>query len=159
GLLTTGFVQRVGRTKAVVDPQVSETRADEHRNLGVAFYKTGMLDEAMREFRRVLELETSDATGRFYVGLALARQGQWSESAAALKEAAAQPGARYAVHHDLAYVLERQGRYAEGHAALEEAVRRGGAGDARVQTSLGVVALLAGDVASADSALSTARSL
>lgn len=158
GLLTAGFVHRVGRTKAA-DPQVSETRVEEHRNLGVAFYKTGMLDEAMREFRRVLELRGNDATAKFFIGVALARQGKWAEATTAFKEAATEPGARYSVLHNLAYVLERQGRYAEAQAALEEAARRGGATDPRVQTSLGVVSLLAGDVVSADGALDAARPL
>lgn len=159
GLLTAGFVHRVGRTKANADPQVSETRIEEHRNLGIAFYKTGMLDEAMRELRRVLELRATDATARFYIGVALARQSKWAEATAALKEAASQPGVRYGVLHNLAFVLERQGRYAEAQATLEEAARRGGATDARVQTSLGIVALLAGDVVSADAALGAARPL
>lgn len=158
GLLTTGFVHRVGRSKAA-DRQVSETRVEEHRNLGIAFYKTGMLDEAMREFRRVLELRGNDATARFFIGVALARQGKWAEATTAFKEASEEPGVRYSVLHNLAYVLERQGRYAEAQAALEEAARRGGASDPRVQTSIGVVALLAGDVASADGALGAARPL
>jgi tetratricopeptide (TPR) repeat protein len=159
GLLSAGFVHRVGRKTAPADPQVSETRIEEHRNLGIAFYKTAMLDEALREFKRVLELRSGDATARFYIGLALARQGKWGEATAALKEAATQPGARFSVLHNLAYVLERQGRYAEAQKVLEEAARRGGASDARVQTSLGVVALLAGDVATADGALMAARPL
>ena len=158
GLLTAGFVHRVGRSKAA-DPEVSETRVEEHRNLGIAFYKTGMLDEAMREFRRVLELRGNDSTAKFFIGVALARQGKWAEATTAFKEAANEPGARYSVLHNLAYVLERQGRYAEAQAALEEASRRGGATDPRVQTSLGVVALLAGDVVGADGALGAARPL
>ena len=159
GLLTAGFVHRVGRSTASADPQVSEARVEEHRNLGVAFYKTGMFDEAMREFRRVLELRASDGTARFFIGLVLARQSRWAEATTALKEAAGQAGVRYAVLHNLAYVLERQGRYAEAQAALDEALKRGGSADPRVQTSLGVVALLAGDVAAADAALSAARAL
>jgi tetratricopeptide (TPR) repeat protein len=118
-----------------------------------------MLDEAMRELRRVLELRANDANARFYIGLALARQSKWAEAMTVLKEAAGQAGVRYAVLHNLAYVLERQGRYAEAQTALEEAARRGGAGDPRVQTSIGIVALLAGDVVSADSALGAARPL
>src|SRR5690349_3902519 len=159
GLLTAGFVHRVGRTRANVEPQVSEARVEEHRNLGIAFYKTGMLDEALRELRRVLELRSNDSSARFFIGVALARQSKWAEATTVLKEAAGQPGVRHAVLHNLAYVLERQGRYAEAQTALEEAVRRGGANDPRVQTSLGVVALLAGDVVSADSALGAARPL
>jgi hypothetical protein len=72
GLVSAGFVQRIGKSKAA-EPAVSDSRVDEHRNLGVAFYKTGMLDEAMREFRRVTELRESDSPARFFTGLALMR--------------------------------------------------------------------------------------
>jgi len=57
GLIAAGFVHRLGRTsKPELQPHVSAARVDEHRNLGLAFYKTGMFDEAGREFRRVLDL-------------------------------------------------------------------------------------------------------
>src|SRR5690349_5729372 len=71
GLVTAGFIHRIGKTQTATP--LAESRSEEHRNLGIAFYKTGMLDEALREFRRVLELRSSDAAARFYVGLALAR--------------------------------------------------------------------------------------
>lgn len=158
GLVSAGFAQRVGKTKGV-EPVVSDTRVDEHRNLGMAFYKTGMLDEAMREFRRVAELRESDAQARFYIGLALMRQGGWPEAVVAFRECVARPGARPAALHNLAYALERLGKYDEAQAALSEAVRRGGAKDARIQTSLGVIALRVGDVAAANVALSAARPL
>ena len=62
GLVSASFVQRVGRTRAA-EPAVSDARVDEHRNLGIAFYKTGMFDEAMREFRRVAELRPAECRG------------------------------------------------------------------------------------------------
>ena len=158
GLITAGFAHRVGRTKAP-EPAVSDSRVDEHRNLGVAFYKTGMLDEAMREFRRVAELRDTDSASRFYIGLALSRQGQWEEAVAAFTECVARPGARASALHNLAYALERLGRYEEAHAALDEAVRRGGAKDPRIQTSVGVIALRTGDLVGADQALQVARPL
>ncbi len=158
GLVSAGFAQRVGKTKAA-EPSVSDSRVDEHRNLGIAFYKTGMLDEAMREFRRVSELREGDAQARFYVGLCLMRQGRWTDAVEAFEECVAQPGARAAALHNLAYALERLGRYPEAGAALDEAIRRGGAKDPRIQTSVGVVALRTGDVIAADGALTVARPL
>ena len=158
GLATAGFLHRVGKTRAA-EPQVSEARVEEHRNLGVAFYKTGMLEEAVREFKRVSDLRENDAASRFYIGLVLMRQGKWPDAANVFHQAASQPGARAAVFHNLAYALERLGRYQEAHAALEEAIRRGAKEDARVRTSLGVLALRLGEVADADATLSTARPL
>ena len=43
-----------------------------------------MLDEALREFRRVLDLRDADAAARFYVGLVLARQEKWADAELAL---------------------------------------------------------------------------
>jgi len=158
GLMTAGFVHRIGKS-APEAAAATEGHIEEHRNLGVAFYKTGMLDEAVREFRRVLELRGSDAVSRFYVGLVLARQRKWDEALAAFGEALGTPGPKLAVYHNMAYVLEQLNRYDEARLALEEAVRHGGATDARVQTSLGVVNLLAGNLRAAEEALTVARPL
>ena len=158
GLVTAGFAQRVGRTRPS-EPVVRDARVDEHRNLGVAFYKTGMLDEAIREFRRVVDLRQHDAEARFYIGLALLRQSKWNEAVAAFRECVALPGARPAAYHNLAHALERLGLYDDARIALDHALRRGGAKDARIQTSLGIVALRAGDVVAADASFAAARLL
>jgi tetratricopeptide (TPR) repeat protein len=84
-----------------------------------------MLDEAVREFRRVLELRSSDTVSRFYVGLVLARQRKWEDALAAFSEAGTQPGAKLAVFHNMAYCLEQLNRYEEARLALEESVKRG----------------------------------
>ena len=158
GLVTAGFIHRIGRNTTAT-PAQTEGRVDEHYNLGIAFYKTGMLDEALREFRRVLDLKPSDTTARFYIGLVFARQRRWDDAIVAFSDAAAQPGASVAVFHNLAYVFEQQHRYADARTALDEAVRRGGGSDPRVQTSLAVVSLLAGDLAAAEATLTAARPL
>ncbi|MEP6493041.1 MAG: DUF4388 domain-containing protein [bacterium] len=158
GLVTAGFIHRIGKSTAAV-PAQSEGRVEEHRNLGVAFYKTGMLDEALREFRRVVELRSNDPVARFYLGLVFARQRKWPDAVTAFTEAGAQAGAKVAVFHNLAFALEQMHRYDEARAALDEAVRRGGANDPRVQTSIGVVNLLVGDLQAADGALARARPL
>jgi tetratricopeptide (TPR) repeat protein len=156
GLLNAGYIHRVGKSTPST-PALPEGRVEEHRNLGVAFYKTGMFDEALREFRRVLELRGNDPMARFHVGLVFSRQQRWDDALAAFMAAAAVPGAKMAVFHNLAYVLEQLKRYDDARSALEEAIRRGGGNDARVQTSLGVVCLLAGDLAAASVALVAAR--
>src|SRR5215211_6434801 len=95
GLLTTGFIHRVGKSAGPAQA-VAESRAEEHRNLGIAFYKTGMLDEALREFRRVVELRGTDTEARFHIGLVLARQRNWPDAVTTFAEGGSQPGARAA---------------------------------------------------------------
>ena len=158
GLATAGFLHRVGKRRAT-EEVVREARVEEHRNLGIAFYKTGMFEEATREFRRVAELREHDPLAGFYQGLVLMRQGQWADAVATLREASRHAGAKPAVFHNLAYALERLRRWDEARAALEEAVQRGAADDPRVQTSRGVLALKMGDAEAADSILTAARSL
>ncbi|HVB32364.1 MAG TPA: DUF4388 domain-containing protein [Gemmatimonadaceae bacterium] len=158
GLATTGFLHRIGTSKAG-EPQVSEARVQEHYNLGVAFYKTGMFDESVREFRRVMDLRANDAAARFYIGLVLLRQERWADALAVYEEATARPGVAAAVYHNMAYALERLGRFGEAQRALHEAGKRSGGKNAQIQTSIGVVALRVGDLAAADEALTAARPL
>ncbi len=158
GLVNASFIHRIGKT-APAPAVAAHGRAEEHRNLGIAFFKTGMFDESLREFRRVIELRDGDAAARYYVGLVLARQAKWDEATAAFKECVTRLDAKPAVFHNLAFVLEQQHRYDEARAALNDAIARGGGKDARIQTSLGVVCLLTGDLSAADAALAGARGL
>ena len=158
GLQTAGFLHRVGKSK----PQstvAADGKVEEHRNLGIAFYKTGMLEEALREFRRVLELREADPAAQFYLGLAFARQGKWPEAAEIFQAASEQPGAKGAVFHNLAFALERLGRFEEARSELEEAMLRGGSDDPRMHTSLGVLTLRLGSAGGADEILTAARPL
>ncbi len=141
GLITAGYVRRVGTSAPAAPPaRANELRVQEHRNLGVAFFKTGMLDEAQREFRRVAELRPEDPSAPFYLGLIALKQARWREAVAILREAAGRAGARPAVIHNLAFALEQVGQLAEAEAAYAEAVSRA-RDDPRLLLGWGVVAL------------------
>jgi len=159
GLVTAGLVHRLGRTSRMNLQAIPEGKADEHRNLGLALYRTGMLDDAQREFKNLLDLNKDDAIARFYIGLAQLRQGKWGESIEALQEAAHRPGARAATFHNLAIALERVGKYGEALSALQDANKRGGSKDPQIQTSIGIVSLMTGDLLEADRALAASKAL
>jgi tetratricopeptide (TPR) repeat protein len=143
GLITAGFAHRVG-TSAAVAPKVHDGRVEEHRNLGVAFYKAAMLDEALREFRRVADLRPTDASAPFYLGLIALRQARWEEAAAAFRQAADAAGGRPAALHNLGYALERLGRLEEAETAYGDAAGRA-RDDARIMLGWSVVALKRGE--------------
>jgi len=160
GLLTAGFLHRAGRTTAAAaeDVKMTDARVEEHRNLGVAFYKTGMLEEAAREFRRVSEIRPEDANALFYVGLVALRQARWREGMEAFRLAAEKGGSRPAVLHNLGLAYEHLGRLEEAEGAYAEAATRN-RNDARIALGWGVVALKRGDYESAAGRLDRAREL
>lgn len=157
GLLTAGYALRVGRSAARRQPP-PESRVAEHRNLGVAFYKTGLLDEAEREFRHVLELREADGVARFHLGLVQARRGEWQDAVTTFARAAADSDAPVAVFHNLAFALEQRGDRDAAWQQLSEAARRAGqAPDPRLALSRAWLYLQAGDTTGADSELAIAR--
>ena len=117
---------------------------EEHRNLGVAFYKTAMFDEALREFRRVADLRPEDPGASFYLGLIALRQARWAEAVEALRQAAELGGARPALLHNLGFALEQMGRLEEAEAAFADAATRA-RDDARYMLSWGIAALKLGE--------------
>jgi tetratricopeptide (TPR) repeat protein len=158
GLITAGFLHRAGRTASAADAQATDARVEEHRNLGIAFYKTGMLDEAAREFRRVAELRPSEASAHFFLGLVALRQARWREAMESLRMAAEKGGSRPAVLHNLGLAYEQLGRLEEAEAAYGEAAARART-DARTYLGWGIVALKRGDFASAAGRLDRAKEL
>jgi len=159
GLLTAGLIHRMGRRSRVDLSAIPAGKGDEHRNLGIAYYKTGMYEDALREFQLVLQVHKDDGNARFYVGLILLRQGKWAEAIAAYQEAVGRVGAKAATFYNLAIALERVGRYPEALSALQDATKRGGGTDPRIQTSMGVVAVLMGDVVASERTLAAAKPL
>jgi tetratricopeptide (TPR) repeat protein len=160
GLLTAGFLHRAGRTAAAApeEAKVPDARVEEHRNLGVAFYKTGMLDEATREFRRVSELRPGDANALFFIGLVALKQARWREAMEALRLAAEKGGSRPAVLHNLGLAYEHLGRLDEAEAAYADAAARN-RNDARIALGWGIVALKRGDHDGAAGRLDRAKEL
>jgi tetratricopeptide (TPR) repeat protein len=157
GLITAGFAHRVGTSTATA-PKVNDSRVEEHRNLGIAFYKAGMLDEALREFRRVTDLRPADARAPLLLGLIAIRQARWEDAAAALRQAATAGVPKPAVLHNLGFVLEQLGRLDEAEAAYGDAASRARE-DARIMLGWSIVALKRGDNQVAHSRLSRAEEL
>lgn len=120
GLIQGGFVSRAGE-KSTVAETGGDARLQEHLNLGVAFYRSGMMEDAAREFEAALEVDPKQGRANFMLGLMAFRAGHLEES---LQRFGAMPeGGRdaYAVQRNRALVLELMGRYDDAVQALEGA--------------------------------------
>lgn len=145
GLVTAGLVRAVGVSAPPETVRAQASQIEEHRNLGVAFLRTGMLEEAEREFRRVRELRPSEGHARFALGLIAMRRGQFQDAIAAFREAEDRGGPRPSILANLALALERHGEVQAADTAWAEAARRA-PGDGRILLHWGLLALGLGRV-------------
>jgi tetratricopeptide (TPR) repeat protein len=146
-LATAGFLRKLGRSRGP-ETVAMESRIAEHRNLGIAFYRTSMFDEALREFKRVVDLKGGDAHAEFHLGLIALRQGRLEDAVRTFRSCATRPGGLTAALVNLAYALERAGRIDEARASLVDAAAARPS-DPMVRLAQGVLALRNGDTSGA----------
>lgn len=121
GLIQAGFAHRIERKVVVEDPRGRSVEILERRNLGVAFYRAGMWDDAAREFVRVLELNASDFDARFHLALVSLRAEKYREALRQMKALLEEAGPSFAVFINMAYALRRLGRPNDALLVLNEA--------------------------------------
>ena len=156
-LATAGFLRKLGRSRGP-ETVAMESRVAEHRNLGIAFYRTSMFDEALREFKRVVDLKGGDAHAEFHLGLIALRQGRLEDAIRTFRSCATRPGGLSAALVNLAYALERAGRIDEARAALVDAAAARPS-DPMVRLAQAVLSLRSGDSSGAARHLDDCASL
>ncbi|MGD2215835.1 MAG: tetratricopeptide repeat protein [Gemmatimonadales bacterium] len=123
GLVSAGLVRRVGKRERKSPRAEARARVDEHRNLGVAFYRTGMYDESVRELRQVLELEPEALDAEFFLGLVSLRRGDLEAAEKKFVEIMERGAVQPALYNDLALVLAGQGKLGQAAALLDEGLK------------------------------------
>ena len=151
GLLQAGIVDKAGR-KAAVEEQ-SDDRVRQHVSLGTAFFRSGMLEDAVRELQSALELDATNAQALFRLGLIAMREGRFADALERFQAMPEDARSSYSVLRNRAIACEILGRYDEALAALAEAERTR-PGDPELSLARGIVHLKRG---SADDALEALR--
>jgi tetratricopeptide (TPR) repeat protein len=119
GLIQAGFAHRVGRKEETVRGREAELR--ERRNLGIAFYRTGMLEDAVREFERVLELEPFDFPARYHLAMVRLRERRYRDAVRQFRTILEDGGPHYGAFVNLAVALRLLGRPEDALLVLDEA--------------------------------------
>ncbi len=140
GLITAGFAKRSRRSEGYRPSPAIDARVHEHRNLGVAFFKTGMMEEAEREFRQVVELNPRLTIGHYYLGLTQVHQRQWDEAEVSFERVMDLGDRRPPVLFNMAYCLQKQGRLDDAEKLYADAAA-GARQDHRILTGWGVLAI------------------
>jgi tetratricopeptide (TPR) repeat protein len=148
GLIQAGYAHRSERKQLAEETRGYNVEMQERRNLGVAFYRAGMWDDAAREFMRVLELDAADFDARFHLALVSLRAEKYREALRQMKALLEDAGPSFAVFINMAYALRRLGRPSDALLVLSEA-EAVKPRMAAVALSRGVAFLEAGDLADA----------
>ncbi len=158
GLITAGFVVEVGRSGAM--PRAADgPDVDEHRNLGMAFFRAAMYDEAITEFTRVLELKEDDAPAAFYIGLISISRRDWAMAASAFQRATVYAPEAVSPLHNLSYSLAKLGQADKARRVCDEILARTERREPVILTWSGALAIQARDAKLANSELEAARQL
>lgn len=121
-LIQAGYAHRVEKRQANVDASRGrEAEILERQNLGVAFYRAGMLEDAAREFGRVLEIDAFDLNARFHLALVSLRAERYRDAVRQLKALLEETGPHFGAFVNLAYALRRLGRPNDALLVLGEA--------------------------------------
>lgn len=142
GLVQAGFARRIG--SRAVDAGDEPDDVQKARNLGTAFYRTAMLEDAEREFRRVLQHDPGNATALHYLALVALRQGNAARATRRFTALLESAGPRIGTYLNLACALRLEGRFEDAARVLGEA-RLIAPQDARIRLAEGATALFAGD--------------
>ena len=122
GLIQAGFVSRTG-AKPTVAEAGGDTVIQEHLNLAVAFYRSGMLEDAAREFEAVLSADGAQPRARFMLALVSFRSGRLEEALSRFDTLPDDTRDSYAVRRNRALVMDFLGRSAEAFDDLDAAAR------------------------------------
>ena len=157
GLLNANFLLPVGRKRTT--PTLPRNASPlERRELASALYRAGMHDEALREFRALVE-EAADPVASFHVGLIALRQKEWAGAVNAFMTAAPHAPNKTALLHNLAVAYEQLGQLEKARLVIERALTSGGSSEPLIQLESAIIALRLADYQTAKVRLSEARSL
>lgn len=122
GLIQAGYAHRVEKKHEAVDvSRGRDAEILERQNLGVAFYRAGMLEDAAREFQRVLELDSTNLNARFHIALTALRAERYRDAVRELKSLLEEIGPHFGAFINLSYALRRLGRPNDALLVLNEA--------------------------------------
>ena len=142
-LIQAGFAVQVGKREAEAARSL-----EEHLGAGLAAYKSGLMEDATREFRTVLDADATHAEARAHLALISLRQGKAQEAIVHFDGMDEGTKPTYALLRNRSLAYERLGQYAQALSILGEAEKLDGE-DPGLALARGIVQMKSGDGAAA----------
>jgi tetratricopeptide (TPR) repeat protein len=122
GLVQGGYISPAGERSDFAESAENAEEVDRLK-LGVAFLRSGMMEDAVRELEAVLEADPDQARAHFMLGLVALRMGRPAEALERFDAMTEESRQGYAVNRNRAVALDLLGRSEEAIAALDVAAR------------------------------------
>ncbi len=103
-----------------IAPQGIPEKINEHLNLGIAFLKTQLYDEAEREFKHVVKLNPKNRDARFYLSVILTKTKNYREAEELLRKLLKEYPDNSLYQNNLGYILEVKNRLDEAMEYFEK---------------------------------------
>jgi Flp pilus assembly protein TadD len=103
--------------------EVTEDNYIAHRNLGMALYEKGQIDEAFSQFQEVVRLKPDSYDAHYDLGLAFHKKGQIDEAIRQFQEALRLDPYWADTHYNLGVAFYQQGRTADAFGQFQETIR------------------------------------
>jgi tetratricopeptide (TPR) repeat protein len=101
----------------------TEEKIDEHLNLGIAFLKTQLFDEAEREFKHIIRVHPKNQEARFYLSVILTKTKNYREAEELLRKLLKENPANVLFLNNLGYILTIRDRSEEAFELFSEATK------------------------------------
>ncbi len=147
-LIQAGFVERAGNVSKVGGEAPADSGVAQQLDLGRAFYRSGMYEDAARELQEVLEADPRNAQALFRLGLIAFRSRKLTEALDYFDRIPDGARESYSVLRNRALALELLGRWDESLEVLARADRIR-PNDHEIALAQGIVLLSKGDVSGA----------
>lgn len=99
----------------------SEEKIEEHLNLGIAFLKTNLFDEAEREFKHIIMVHPKNKAARFYLSVILTKTKNYREAEELLRKLLKESPGNPLFLNNLGYILAIRERSEEAFELFSEA--------------------------------------
>lgn len=150
-LLKRGFVVEAGKKREELTDVVRQ-KVEEHLNLGIAFLRIEMHDEAKRELGAALETDPGSGEALFYLGVIDLLEAKYEDAVEKLEGARKVSPDRASVLNNLGIALEGAGRLEEAEKVLLRA-KESSPDDPTTNLNLGLMKWKSGSLSEAEEAL------
>lgn len=121
-LLKVGYIYS-GEEKQIEMSTDIQTKVQEHHNLGLAFLLTEMYEEALREFRHIIQIDKTNIKAYFYIGLIYFRLKDYEKALQSFEELLKLGIGNIALFNNIALTYERLNNYERADEFYERALK------------------------------------